>query len=84
VYPEFVDVEYFINGAIGHSASFFLNARLFKTTGLYDEDLTIASDWKFFLMARVTPNIVFKKININLTVFMMDGLSTKNEEIGKK
>ena len=82
VFPESIDVPYFIDGAIGHPTS-FISSQLFKILGPYDEKLQIVADWKFFLMARINPNITFRKINITLTVFGMDGISYLNKDLGK-
>jgi glycosyltransferase involved in cell wall biosynthesis len=82
VFPENVDVPYFIDGAIGHPSS-FIHSKLFKTLGYYDENFKIVSDWKFFLMAKINPKITFRKIKFTLTVFRMDGISNLNKNLGK-
>ncbi len=81
-FPDQIDLQYFIDRSIGHPSS-FINAKLFKTLGLYDEELKIVSDWKFFIKARSNPDITFRKFNIFLTAFGMDGISNLNKNLGK-
>lgn len=67
----------FIEGTLNHSSS-FINAELFKRYGLYDENLKIVSDWKFFLIALGLNNSRTKYIDCDIVYFDMDGISNNN------
>ena len=49
-YPSRMKKRFFYNATLCHQAS-FIPKRAFSDIGLYDEELKIASDWKFFLEA---------------------------------
>ncbi|TRX41244.1 glycosyltransferase family 2 protein [Flavobacterium restrictum] len=74
-YPEelrFSDLYY---GSLPHPAT-FIKKELFKKIGLYDEDLKIVSDWKFFLLALFQFNCTYKKGNDTFATFYLDGVSS--------
>lgn len=57
-----------------HQAT-FIHRNLFDKYGLYDENLKIVSDWKFFLKAIVGgEKTIF--VNIRSVIFEMNGIST--------
>lgn len=62
-YPHNIAKRHFYSATICHQAS-FIAKELFETVGLYDEKLTIASDWKFFLDAKIqkVPFVYFECI----------------------
>ena len=53
VYPSKVSKQFFYSSTICHQAS-FIKKELFEILGPYDEKLKIASDWKFFLEAKIS------------------------------
>lgn len=57
----------------------FIKKELFCTTGLYDENLKIVSDWKFFILALFRDNCSYNKINETFSTFYLDGLSSRED-----
>ncbi len=78
-YPNSLSFNTFKNGAIGHPTTFIKND-MFNKIGLYDENLKIVSDWKFFLTA-VVQGCSYKKVNSVLSKFYMDGISSTNLQL---
>jgi len=72
----------FYNGSLNHSSS-YIKRSLFKKYGYYDENLTIVSDWKFFLITIGLNNekVVYK--NIDVSYFDINGISNANNSIIK-
>lgn len=62
---------------INHPST-FIKRDLFQQYGLYDESLKIVSDWKFFLITLGLNNVSSKYINLSITRFKMDGISSTN------
>jgi glycosyltransferase involved in cell wall biosynthesis len=69
----------FISGTLNHSST-FISKMLFCKYGLYDENLKIVSDWKFFLIACGLNQCKAKYINIDISVFDMNGISNIQKE----
>jgi hypothetical protein len=44
----------------------------------YDESFNIISDWVFFLRALIEKKAIFEKINIVVTVYDINGISSSN------
>jgi glycosyltransferase involved in cell wall biosynthesis len=72
----------FFVGSLNHSPS-YIKRSLFEKYGLYDENLKIVSDWKFFLEAIALGNEVVKYVDIDVTVFDMTGISNTNSHLDK-
>lgn len=62
-------------GTIKHQAT-FIRRDLFSTYGLYDEDLKIVSDWKFFFETIGLHNEQPTFVDIDIVNFEWNGLST--------
>lgn len=62
-------------GTIKHQAT-FIRRDLFGTYGLYDENLKITSDWKFFLQTIGLHNEQPVFVGVDVVLFEWDGLST--------
>jgi glycosyltransferase involved in cell wall biosynthesis len=77
-YPELLNHESFITGSLGHPTT-FIKRDLFGKIGLYDESLNIVSDWKFFMIAILKYGFSSRKVNMVLSKFYMDGISSINE-----
>ena len=77
-YPERLNFESFMNGSLGHPTT-FIKRDLFGKIGLYDENLKIVSDWKFFMIAILKHGCSSRKVNAVLAKFYMDGISSNNE-----
>lgn len=61
----------------------FIKKQLFNTIGLYDENLKIVSDWKFFMIALFKFNCTYLKVNATLSTFYLDGISS-NENFSEE
>lgn len=80
VYPAKLSFTHFVEGALPHPASFIQRA-LFEKVGLYDENLKICADWKFFMDAVCRYNCSYKQVNRTVAAFCLDGISSNNTEI---
>ena len=67
----------FIYGTINHDPT-FVRHDLFDKYGLYDENLKICSDWKWFVSAVVFGAEKVFYTNLNVTIFDMTGVSETN------
>lgn len=69
----------FYSGSICHQAA-FIKRDLFHKYGLYDENLKIVSDWKFFLETIILHNEPVNYIDIHIAYHDLYGISiTQNE-----
>lgn len=75
-YPNILRFSDFYVGGICHQ-SVFIKKTLFETTGFYDEDLKIVSDWKFFILALFKHNCSYKKIEETLSTYYLGGISSQ-------
>jgi len=73
----------FYTGTLNHSPS-YIKRSLFKKYGMYDENLKIISDWKFFLIAIALNNEKVIYQDVDVTCFDMKGISNLNSELDKK
>lgn len=64
--------------SLPHPAT-FIKKELFNTVGLYDEDLRISSDWKFFILAIFKFDCSYLKIEDTLSTFYLDGISSTED-----
>lgn len=71
------------NGSLNHSPD-FIKRNLFEKYGLYDENLRIASDWKWFLIVIGLHNESVEYINLDVSCFDMNGISNKNPVLLKR
>jgi glycosyltransferase involved in cell wall biosynthesis len=76
---RFKDLFY---GSLTHPST-FIKRNLFEIVGMYDESLSIVSDWKFFILALYKCNCSYLKIDDTLTTHYLDGISSDpaNESI---
>lgn len=70
----------FLNDTLNHQ-SVFISHKLFKKYGLYDENLKIASDWKFFLksIGLNRSKSIYK--NIDIVYYNREGISSSNRDL---
>lgn len=54
----------------------FIKKTLFDTFGMYDENLKIVSDWKFFFYCIIIRNCTIKYINEDIAFFNTEGISS--------
>lgn len=72
----------FYTGSLNHSPTFIRKA-LFEEYGLYDESLRIVSDWKWFLQAIILGKEKPVYVDIDVTLFDMNGISETNKALGR-
>lgn len=77
---------YFYRGTLNHDCA-WIKRDLFDRFGLYDEDMRICSDWKWYVVAIALGGIKPVYVNVDVTVFDMNGISEsggKNKAIIQK
>jgi glycosyltransferase involved in cell wall biosynthesis len=72
---DVISFQTFLTSTIPHPST-FIKRTLFSTVGLYNERHRIVSDWEFFLLATCKYNCTYKHINLFLTDFNEDGISS--------
>lgn len=72
----------FYNGTLNHSPT-YIKRSLFDKYGLYDQDLKIVSDWKWFLQVIVFQGAKIAYVDIDVTIFDMTGISNSNFALEK-
>lgn len=72
--PEHISLNDLYYKTISHQAT-FINAKLFKKYGLYNENLKIVSDWEFFFKVLILKNEPYKKIPLLISIFDTSGIS---------
>lgn len=70
---------YFYNGTLNHDCA-YIKRSLFDMFGYYNEEMKICSDWEWYVRAIVLGNISPIYVNIDVTIFDMNGVS---ESAGK-
>lgn len=76
-FPANIEYSLFLKSSLGHPTT-FINRNVFIQNGQYDESLKIVSDWKFFFHALINKKCTYKKIEIVLVNFYLDGISSIN------
>jgi len=82
IYPDKLRFSDLYLDSLPHPAT-FINKQLFNTVGLYDENLKIVSDWKFFILALFKFNCNYLKVDATLSTFYLDGISS-NENFSEE
>jgi glycosyltransferase involved in cell wall biosynthesis len=75
-HPDELRFFYFYINGLNHQ-SVLIRKVLFQTVGLYDENLKIVSDWKFFIVALFKYNCSYTNINKILSTYYLGGISSK-------
>lgn len=73
----------FYNGTLNHSPA-YIRRTLFEQFGLYDEQLRIVSDWKWYLQAIVLGGTKTQYTDIDVTLFDMNGISESNKQLDRQ
>ena len=73
----------FYTGTLNHSPA-FIRRSLFEKYGMYDENLKIVSDWKWFLQAIVLGKEKPCYVDRDVTLFDMHGISETNGALEKE
>ena len=77
---------YFYKGTLNHDCA-YIKRSLFEKFGYYNEKMKICSDWEWYVRAIVFGNISPVYVNIDVTIFDMNGVSEsagKNKHIIQK
>ena len=72
----------FYTGSLNHSSA-YIRRSLFNRYGMYDENLKIVSDWKWFLQAIILGGEKPVYVDMDVTLFDMNGISEKNKALDK-
>jgi glycosyltransferase involved in cell wall biosynthesis len=70
----------FFTGTLNHSSA-YIKRSLFSKYGMYDEDLKIVSDWKFFLISIALNSEKVCYRDLDVTYFDMKGISNVEKEL---
>ena len=73
----------YYRGTMNHDCC-YIRRVLFEIYGLYDENLKIVSDWKWFLLAIGLGNVKPLYADIDVTIFDASGISETNLELRNK
>ena len=73
----------FIKGTVNHDPT-YIHRSMYEKYGLYDENLKICSDWKWFVNAVVFGGEKLYYIPIDVTIFDTTGISETNLEFREK
>lgn len=73
----------FIKGTVNHDPT-YIHRSLYEKYGLYDENLKICSDWKWFVNAIVYGGEKLHYVPIDVTIFDTTGISETNLEFREK
>ena len=72
----------FYTGSLNHSSA-YIRRSLFNRYGMYDEGFKIVSDWKWFLQAIILGGEKPVYVDMDVTLFDMNGISEKNKSLDK-
>lgn len=74
-YPDDLSFAYFLKDNLPHQAT-FIKKDLFDKVGMYKEDFKIVADWKFFIDSICKYNVSYLHVNLTMTTFYVDGISS--------
>lgn len=81
------EVEYLLrqyySATLNHDCC-YIRRDMFEKYGLYDENLKIVSDWKWFLQAIGLGNVKPVYVDVDVTIFDASGISESNLELRNK
>lgn len=78
-YSQKITFKTFFDGSLPHPSS-FIRRSCFLDANLYDEELKIVSDWKFFILGIFKRNFSFEYIDQIIAIYYLDGISSTNKE----
>ncbi|MCA5004116.1 glycosyltransferase family 2 protein [Sphingobacterium bovistauri] len=73
--PKEMTFEVMYFSSLSHPST-FIKKELFFSIGMYDEELKIVSDWKWFLYAKFLHNVSYRMIDNVISKFREDGISS--------
>ena len=74
-FPEKLTFGFFIDNSLPHQAT-FIRKSLFDSIGLYNENLKIASDWEFFMVAVCIKKASYKHLGMVVSEYDFTGISS--------
>lgn len=79
-FPEHLPFSFFVEGvnSLPHPGT-FIKKELFCRVGMYNENYKIVSDWSFFLLALHKHNCTYQHVQIPISVYNLDGVSSLSE-----
>lgn len=75
-----VTLDMFYCGCLNHSPA-YIKRSLFDKYGMYDENLRICSDWKFYVHSIILGGEKVQYVDIDMTLFDMTGISETNKDL---
>lgn len=75
-----ITLDMFYRGCLNHSPA-YIKRSLFDKYGMYDENLRICSDWKFYMQSIVLGGEKVQYVDIDMTLFDMTGISETNKDL---
>lgn len=82
IYPSELHFSYFFESSLPHPAT-FIKKSAFQKYGLYDENLKIVSDWKWFMNAICRFDCSYTHIPEIISTFYFDGISSQDAYLQK-
>ena len=79
--PNTLSIDYFVEGSLGHAASFILRDLLRKNP--YDEKYKIVSDWKNWIIW-LNEGRNFNHVDVPIACFDIEGISSINKPLDQK
>lgn len=73
-YPSILRFSFLKNRSLPHQGT-FIKKDIFSKVGLYDEELKITGDWKFFVLAICKYKVSYKKIPRVISIMEPGGIS---------
>jgi glycosyltransferase involved in cell wall biosynthesis len=78
-YPDTLSFDYFFKNTLPHPAT-LIKRSCFEVL-IFDEQLKIISDWKFFVLGICKYNFTYLKINAIISIFYLDGISSNQPKL---
>jgi len=75
IFPNKLSLGFFIENSLPHQGS-FIKRSLFESISMYNENLKIASDWEFFIVAICIERVSYKHIGIVISEYDFTGISS--------
>ncbi|MBC7605478.1 MAG: glycosyltransferase [Burkholderiales bacterium] len=74
-FPKKLTLGFFVQNSLPHQGS-FIKKELFSSISLYNENLKVASDWEFFIIAICVKMVSYKHIGIIISEYDFSGISS--------
>ncbi len=80
-HPEVLTLKYMMSRTLSHPST-LIKKEAFNKYGLYNENNKIISDWEFFFKSIALNGESYKKIDLIISQFNLDGISSKQKDLG--